>query len=67
MAPVRHSSVYIYTATDVELKRFCALAGEELRKLLEHGVSASWLRHYATNREGVGSRPDEVTELFQFT
>jgi hypothetical protein len=26
-----------------------------------------WLRHCATSREVAGSRPDEVTELFQFT
>jgi hypothetical protein len=28
---------------------------------------ALWLRHYATSRKDVGSSPEEVNELFQFT
>jgi hypothetical protein len=27
----------------------------------------SWLRYYATSWKVAGSRPDEVTEFFQFT
>jgi hypothetical protein len=30
-------------------------------------ISHDFLRHCATSREVVGSRPDEVNELFQFT
>jgi hypothetical protein len=33
--------------------------------IMGHAV-ALWLRHYATSRKAVGSKPDEVNECFQF-
>jgi hypothetical protein len=38
----------------------------KFRSSLRGHAVAYWLRHYATSRKAMGSRPDEVNEFLQF-
>jgi hypothetical protein len=42
---------------------FCSICGSDTTVIMKN----YWLRHYATSRKVVGSRPDEANEFFQFT